>query len=269
MNKKNLKHFKELIISNYEFSTWAQKAMGKRTTNESMQSFNLDNYLKLFHCFDCYCYVVTDSTTMRLIKVGGAYEQLTGYREEDFLGKSYNFLLKVHRLKDIIRGARGGSLYFKYLYKQAHHKRPFIKVNRTLDLKCKDGSLKHVLVQSIPILFNNEMEPIYFLNIISDISELKTNREYTHYILDSSNEKEIKKILLHSHPSMDFQQTEISKSEHKVLRLMADGMTSKQIANQLFLSEHTVKNHRKNMLAKAECESSSELIKRAVTEGWI
>lgn len=269
MNKINLKHFKELIISNYEFSTWAQKAMGKRTTKESIQSFDLDKYLQLFHCFDCYCYSVTDSTTMRFIKVGGACEQLTGYTEEDIIGKSYSFMLKVHRLKDIIRAARGGSMYFKYLYMQTKQKRPFIKVNRTLDLKCKDGTLKHVLVQSIPILFNKEMEVIYFLNIISDISELKTNREYTHYILDSSDEKKINKILLHSNPSMDHQRMEISKSELKVLRLMSNGLSSKQIADKLFLSEHTVKNHRKNMLAKSECESSSELVKRAVMEGWI
>ena len=113
------------------------------------------------------------------------------------------------------------------------------------------------------------MEPVYFLNIISDISDLKTNREYTHYILDSSDDTQIKKIPLHTHISMDVHQMEISKSELKVLRLMADGLSSKQIASQLFLSEHTVKNHRKNMLAKAECDSSSELVKRAVTEGWI
>ena len=175
----------------------------------------------------------------------------------------------LHKLIDNIRAARGGSLYFKYLYSQAPHKRPFIKVNRTLDLKCKDGTVKHVLVQSIPILFNAQMEVVYFLNIISDISELKTNRDYTHYILDSSDDKNIKKIVLHNALGMTVEQTDISKSELKVLRLMADGLSSKQIADQLFLSEHTIKNHRKNMLAKTACSSSSELVKRAVMEGWI
>lgn len=269
MKTRNLKHFKDLVLSHYEFSTWAQKAIGKKTTRESLQSFSLDNYLQMFHCFDTYCYIIADSTSLKFVKLGGAIEQLTGYKEEEVLGKSYSFMLKVHRLSDNIRAARGGSMYFNYLYKQAPHKRPFIKVNRTLDLKCKDGTIKHVLVQSIPILFNAPMEPVYFLNIISDISDLKTNREYTHYILDSSDDTQIKKIALHTDLSMDFHQMEISKSELKVLRLMADGLSSKQIASQLFLSEHTVKNHRKNMLAKAECDSSSELVKRAVTEGWI
>lgn len=269
MKINNPQYFKDLVFSHNEFSRWAQKAIGKKSTRDCLQGFNLDSYLQLFHCFDSYCYLIADSTTMKFVKLGGAVTQLTGYAEEDVLGKSYSFMLKVHRLRDNIRAARGGTLYFNYLYKQDPQNRPFIKVNRTLDLKCKDGTVKHVLVQSIPILFNDQMEPVYFLNIISDITDLKTNHEYTHYILDSSNDKQVKKILLHTDQSMVLQQMDISKSELKVLRLMADGKSSKQIAEQLFLSEHTVKNHRKNMLAKAECDSSSELIKRAITEGWI
>ena len=206
---------------------------------------------------------------MRFIKAGGALEQLTGYTEQDFLGKSYSVMLKVHSLRDNIRAARGGSLYFNYLYKKAPQYRPFIKVNRTLELKCKNGSYKYVLVQSIPVLFNEQMEPICFLNIISDISELCSNREYTHYILDSSDKNNIKKILLHQHNSMQTEQLEITKSELKVLRLMADGFSSKQIAEKLFLSIHTVKNHRKSMLLKTESNSSSELVKRAIMVGWL
>lgn len=263
------KKIKELFSSHYEFSRWAQKAVGKKTTIESISSFELDKYLQVFHCFDVYCYLIADSTSMRFIKTGGAIEQLTGYTNEDILGRSYSFMLKVHSLRDNIRAARGGSMYFNYLFKQAPQHRPFIKVNRTLELKCKDGSHKFVLVQSIPILFNALMEPVYFLNIISDISGLVTAREYTHYILDSSDENNIVKIPLHLHGSMQAEQLEISKSELKVLRLMADGFSSKQIADKLFLSIHTVKNHRKSMLLKTESSSSSELVKRAITEGWL
>lgn len=265
----NPKKFKELVNSHYEFSRWAQKALGKKSTRENLSIFDLDKYLQLFHCFDVYCYLIADSTTMRFIKTGGALEQLTGYTDQEVLNKSYSFMLKVHSLRDNIRAARGGTLYFNYLFKQPPRHRPFIKVNRTLELKCKDGSHKYVLVQSIPILFNAQMEPIYFLNIISDISGLVTAREYTHYILDSSDEQNIRKIPLHQHNSMQTEQFEITKSELKVLRLMADGFSSKQIAEKLFLSIHTVKNHRKSMLLKTESSSSSELVKRAITEGWL
>lgn len=265
----NAKKFKELLVSHYEFSAWAQRAIGKKSTSEKLSAFNLDTYLQVFHSFDVYCYLIADSTRMRFVKAGGALEQLTGYTEAEVVGKSYSIMLKVHSLRDNIRASRGGTMYFNYLYKQPPHLRPFIKVNRTLDLKCKNGILKHVLVQSIPILFNSKMEPIYFLNIMSDISSLVANREYTHYILDSSDEHHIKKIQLHQHNSMQTEHPEITKSELKVLRLMADGFSSKQIADKLFLSEHTVKNHRKSMLFKTESNSSSELVKRAILEGWL
>jgi DNA-binding CsgD family transcriptional regulator len=61
----------------------------------------------------------------------------------------------------------------------------------------------------------------------------------------------------------------ISQSERKVLRLIADGMNSKQIAEKLYLSEHTVRNHRKNMLQKLECSTSSEMIKKCILNGWL
>ena len=97
MKIKSPWNFKDLFLSHYEFSAWAQKAIGKKSTKESLQSFNLDSYLQLFHCFDTYCYLVADSASMRFIKTGGAVEQLTGYTEEDVLGKGYSVMLKVSK----------------------------------------------------------------------------------------------------------------------------------------------------------------------------
>jgi multidrug efflux pump subunit AcrB/DNA-binding CsgD family transcriptional regulator len=61
----------------------------------------------------------------------------------------------------------------------------------------------------------------------------------------------------------------ISGSEKKVLLLMAEGKSSKQIADLLYLSEHTVKNHRKKMLKKIGCASSSELVRTSIMNGWL
>jgi len=52
----------------------------------------------------------------------------------------------------------------------------------------------------------------------------------------------------------------LTKREKEVLKLVADGKTSKQIADILFLSKYTVDIHRKHILEKCGCCSSSELI---------
>ncbi len=52
----------------------------------------------------------------------------------------------------------------------------------------------------------------------------------------------------------------LSQREQEILSLIAKGMSSKQIAAKLEISENTVANHRKNMLTKTSTKSSAELI---------
>nr|WP_068891152.1 helix-turn-helix transcriptional regulator [Pedobacter panaciterrae] len=52
--------------------------------------------------------------------------------------------------------------------------------------------------------------------------------------------------------------------EKEVIRLIVEGKSSAEIANCLFLSIHTVNNHRKNIIHKLEVTSLSQLIKFAV-----
>ena len=52
----------------------------------------------------------------------------------------------------------------------------------------------------------------------------------------------------------------ISEREMEVVRLIADGLNSEEIATRLFLSEHTVKTHRKNILEKLNLSNTAELV---------
>jgi two-component system, NarL family, nitrate/nitrite response regulator NarL len=55
----------------------------------------------------------------------------------------------------------------------------------------------------------------------------------------------------------------LSSREKEVLQLIADGLTSPQIASKLFLSLHTVDSHRKNILTKFGVNNTASLIKLA------
>ena len=52
----------------------------------------------------------------------------------------------------------------------------------------------------------------------------------------------------------------LSTREIEVLRLLINGLTTKQIANALFISSHTVESHRKNLLKKTATKNTPELI---------
>lgn len=55
----------------------------------------------------------------------------------------------------------------------------------------------------------------------------------------------------------------LTRREKEVLKLIADGMTNQQIAEQLYLSLHTVDSHRKNLLTKFNLSNTASLIKTA------
>lgn len=55
----------------------------------------------------------------------------------------------------------------------------------------------------------------------------------------------------------------LSGREKEVLRLIADGSSSKQIASKLFISENTVETHRRHLLKKFNVGNSNALVKEA------
>lgn len=60
-----------------------------------------------------------------------------------------------------------------------------------------------------------------------------------------------------------------SKREKEILCWMAEGLTSKEIAEKLFISENTVINHRKNMLHKTNTPNVAALVAFALRHGII
>lgn len=65
----------------------------------------------------------------------------------------------------------------------------------------------------------------------------------------------------------DYGAVELTDREKDVLKLIAKEMTSHEIAEQLFISHHTVESHRKNLIAKLGVRSLAGLVKYAVKSG--
>lgn len=58
-------------------------------------------------------------------------------------------------------------------------------------------------------------------------------------------------------------------SEIEIVRLIADGLTTKEIAVRKNISFHTVNTHRKNIFRKMQVSNASELIMHSIKAGWI
>jgi DNA-binding NarL/FixJ family response regulator len=61
----------------------------------------------------------------------------------------------------------------------------------------------------------------------------------------------------------------LTTAEIEIVRLIADGMTTKEIASRKNVSFHTIMTHRKNIFRKARVNNASELVMFAIRAGII
>ena len=60
----------------------------------------------------------------------------------------------------------------------------------------------------------------------------------------------------------------LTPRERQILQLIADGKTSPEIARLLFISIHTVHNHRKNIKRKLAIRQNADLVRYALKHGY-
>jgi DNA-binding NarL/FixJ family response regulator len=83
--------------------------------------------------------------------------------------------------------------------------------------------------------------------------------------------EEILDMILEANDNKQFMEesTQLTSSEIEIVRLIAGGMTTKEIAEKKCISFHTVNTHRKNIFRKLSVSNASELIMHAIRAGWI
>ncbi|MCU0573472.1 MAG: response regulator transcription factor [Syntrophobacteraceae bacterium] len=75
-------------------------------------------------------------------------------------------------------------------------------------------------------------------------------------------------ILVQRSRGEDLARDPLSPREREVLKLVAEGRSSKEIAEILFISTMTVQNHRANIKRKLKLHRNSDLIKYAMDKGY-
>jgi len=118
--------------------------------------------------------------------------------------------------------------------------------DEAMELGVNGFVLKDCAVNDIVECIYKVSEGNYYIS--PSISNLMMNRR-----------KKIKK-LENDNPAL----RDLTKTELMVLKLVAEGKTSKEIADEMFISHKTVENHRSNMSAKLNLKGSLCLIKFAL-----
>jgi DNA-binding NarL/FixJ family response regulator len=74
---------------------------------------------------------------------------------------------------------------------------------------------------------------------------------------------------LHAAPSASDKFAQLSEREKEIFILFAEGKSTREIGDQLFISVKTVGTHKQNILEKLELKTNSDIVKYALKKGLI
>lgn len=201
------------------------------------------------------------------------------------LANQHKNILKTHGLKklpqhlqEIVDLVHPEDMDFVMRAEEAGHQYILsIGIQHIQSLKCcycfrmriADGSYRLFHHQSISIVVDSEYRIVKSLNIHSDIEHITTVNNHMVTIVGINGRHDFHQIPLANMHLLKPPAVKLTFREQELMRHIAKGYTSGQIAALLGISVHTARVHRKNLLRKMECHSVATLLLKAVELGLV
>jgi len=232
---------------------------------------NSSNYLKYFkpyienidtYAIGPYYWFVPDNSTMLTIAASENMSQLTPYPNFDLADRDIN---NIQAFADmIIPDEREYVLSaIQFVMEKAESMTSEmlknVKFNIYARFKNAHNIYRWVVVQFPAFYITKRVESL--LVLVTDLSHLNLIGTPLLTVCDYSNKsRQYFKIMMNPLKEIAMEMPKITKREQDIVRLMAKGLTSPEIAKSLFITNSTVENHRKNLRDKTNTKTSAELM---------
>ncbi|WP_224484872.1 helix-turn-helix transcriptional regulator [Robertkochia aurantiaca] len=242
------------------------------------QRFQISDQLKRFSALfapgNCYFYVL-NLHNLELDYVSPEVKIFTGMDPEEVSMKD---ILKtspeeememVHLKEQVIQ-----DFFHRFLGREHRLDYKLVYVYQAIDAQ---GHRRTMLHQASILNLNDEGLVEHALSVHSDISYLKIPQLQTVSFIHLKGGKSYHNIPVNEgrfippeeNKEADPAPYNMSKREKEILGYLIKGYTTEQISERLFLSTHTVKTHRRNMLQKSGFKNTPELIADVLMHGWL
>jgi DNA-binding CsgD family transcriptional regulator len=140
----------------------------------------------------------------------------------------------------------------------------FSLLSTKLRLRNAEGGYSQTLFQEYLYFVSIPYKSVFILQIHTNIDWWKPVKNSFHHYVGND-------LKLHRYPDDDLLNIGIpfSQREFEIIKLIATGMNSEQIAEKLFISINTVSTHRKNIIEKSGKNSIPELIYELMEKGFM
>jgi DNA-binding CsgD family transcriptional regulator len=251
------------LFSNEANKLWTR--MSSESVTDSLH-IELDLYKKLLNFFQVgdYYYFIFNLKNLGFDLVSPHVETVLGYSLSEFTTSLFMDILHPEDRPWFLAFEKNAAAFLSQL---PVNKLMKYKVRYDFRFKKKNGDYMRVLHQVAVVQHDENGGLIRTLGIHTDITHLKKEGKPLLSLIGLEGEP--------SYLDVDVKNTFIkseevlSMREKQVLLLLMEGKLSKEISGDLNISKHTVDTHRKNMLRKNNLKNTSELIVKAIKEGWL
>jgi DNA-binding CsgD family transcriptional regulator len=126
----------------------------------------------------------------------------------------------------------------------------------TTRMRHANGNDVIVAVENQPMEWKKGSWPSTYMTILKNITPFADKSKMILTVSTRGEDNRYKDI---HKEEFDFRFDPFSPREVEVMRMIAGGFTSSEMADKLFLSPETVRNHRKNIRKKSGCSTNAQL----------
>jgi len=180
---------------------------------------------------------------------------------------SLNHILETIHPDDMEFVIEAEALITKFLYEVIGKDKILnYKMNYSFRSKAKNGNYMLLNHQALLLSLDDQGHYAKSLNIHTQIDHLSNHNTYKISLIGLNGEPSYMNISLDDNGK---NKIEFSKREIDIIRLISNGYSNEVIAQKLAISPLTVKKHRSNILDKAECNNTAQLIKNCFQQGLL
>ncbi|MDQ8749700.1 helix-turn-helix transcriptional regulator [Elizabethkingia miricola] len=208
-----------------------------------------------------YFWFVADCITMKTIDVSPNIEIHTPYNHKEWSNQNVQHFLDLIHPEDgqyLLSALVSSARIYKNMRRPEKNN---IRFNFYVRMLNHENNYRWVLIQAPKQCFNKYNQIESSLIVIYDLSHFPINHMPLLSIIDDQG-KEIQysKHIMLKDTKQDDIKPNVTQREKEILMLMAQGLNSPKIAEHLFISYHTVENHKRNLRKKTNTKTSTELI---------
>lgn len=215
-----------------------------------------------------YYYFILDFFDMQVEYVHTTVKDIIGCSVEDFsLQQVFNVMHPDDAKIIPNKEAAAGEFFYK---KIPPSKICLYKSSYTFRVKDGNGNWKVILHQSLPINMTSDYKIHHSLSVHTDITFLNTAPDDRISFIGLAGEPSY--YSLSTDPNAILTSDKgfgLSDREKEIIKYLTDGLASKQIADILHISVHTVDTHRRNLLKKTGAKNTLELAATCLKKGLI